>query len=188
MTASYSTSSSPLVGTVPYHLSYILLHSHKPISQFPSKIQSPLRNALQLNVGKEIGHVNFSWSADQPVHKMSARISEDQSQGEVYCATAFSATRGRLFLPEVSLDNLENTVRQLKEHASESITKTTESSTNQLQIYVCTHGARDCRCGESGGEVAEAMRRLIEGRGLSGKVTIGEVAHVGGHKYVSISQ
>ncbi|KAI0628520.1 hypothetical protein C8Q77DRAFT_1035683, partial [Trametes polyzona] len=53
----------------------------------------------------------------------------------------------------------------------------------RLHLYVCTHGARDCRCGEGGGEVRRALRRELAKRGLGAEdVVLGEVAHVGGHK------
>ena len=55
---------------------------------------------------------------------------------------------------------------------------------DRLFLYVCTHGSRDCRCGDSGGDVARALQREIDRRGLAGQVFLGEVAHVGGHKYV----
>jgi hypothetical protein len=51
-----------------------------------------------------------------------------------------------------------------------------------LHIYVCTHAARDCRCGDVGGSVAEALREEIDKRGLASTVRLGETGHVGGHK------
>ena len=55
----------------------------------------------------------------------------------------------------------------------------------RLHLYVCTHGSRDCRCGEGGGAVARALRGELAKRGLGEKdVVLGEVAHVGGHKCV----
>jgi hypothetical protein len=52
----------------------------------------------------------------------------------------------------------------------------------QWEVLVCTHGTRDCRCGDTGGEVVRALRADIEKRGLQEKVSVREVAHVGGHK------
>lgn len=51
-------------------------------------------------------------------------------------------------------------------------------------ILICTHGARDCRCGERGSVVAQLMREYVRARpGLSTQVVVGEVSHVGGHRY-----
>lgn len=51
-----------------------------------------------------------------------------------------------------------------------------------LYIYVCTHAARDCRCGDTGGLVVEALRKEVGRRGLTSVVKLGETGHVGGHK------
>jgi hypothetical protein len=53
-----------------------------------------------------------------------------------------------------------------------------------IDIYVCTHGARDCRCGETGGAVFRALKHEVDRLGVGGKVRVGEVGHVGGHKCV----
>lgn len=50
------------------------------------------------------------------------------------------------------------------------------------EVLVCTHGSRDCRCGETGGEVVRALKMEIEAKALQERVSIREVAHVGGHK------
>ena len=54
-----------------------------------------------------------------------------------------------------------------------------------LHLYVCTHGARDCRCGNTGGAVYEALRIEVAKRGLTDQVLVGSVGHVGGHKYAA---
>jgi hypothetical protein len=53
-------------------------------------------------------------------------------------------------------------------------------------ILICSHGARDCRCGEHGPVVAEKVREYVRQRGLERSVVVGEVSHVGGHRYVLI--
>lgn len=58
----------------------------------------------------------------------------------------------------------------------------TSGEGQQWEVLVCTHGNRDCRCGDTGGEVVRALRADIEKRGLQEKVSVREVAHVGGHK------
>ena len=51
-----------------------------------------------------------------------------------------------------------------------------------VEVYVCTHGSRDCRCADRGGPLVDALKSEVERRGLKGRVKIGEIAHVGGHK------
>lgn len=65
------------------------------------------------------------------------------------------------------------------------------------EILICTHGSRDCRCSDIGGDLAIALRTELDRRGVQlmrpgdeaeegtkrgWKVT--DCAHVGGHKYV----
>lgn len=50
------------------------------------------------------------------------------------------------------------------------------------EILVCTHGARDCRCSDIGGDLVLALRHEIRRRAVD--VCVTECAHVGGHKYV----
>jgi hypothetical protein len=52
----------------------------------------------------------------------------------------------------------------------------------KLWILVCTHGARDCRCGERGPQIAEEVQKYIAKRRLEETIVCGEVSHVGGHK------
>ena len=52
----------------------------------------------------------------------------------------------------------------------------------QMEVFVCTHGARDCRCSDRGGPLVQALRHEISKRGLEQDVQIREIAHVGGHK------
>lgn len=54
----------------------------------------------------------------------------------------------------------------------------------RMEILVCTHGSRDCRCSDRGVPLVEALREEVKRRGLVGKVAVSEVGHVGGHKWV----
>lgn len=50
-------------------------------------------------------------------------------------------------------------------------------------ILVCAHGARDERCGVCGPPLVEAFVAGLESRGLSDRVSVRQVSHVGGHKF-----
>ncbi|WVO15863.1 hypothetical protein L204_103525 [Cryptococcus depauperatus] len=52
-------------------------------------------------------------------------------------------------------------------------------------ILICTHGSRDCRCRDKGGPLVDTLKAEISRRGLESIVKVGEVAHVGGHKYAA---
>jgi hypothetical protein len=128
-----------------------------------------------LKVLKWGGIVNFSWHGPN-----------DQGSGDSYTsATAFSIAGGRLDIPKISLENIDDVEESLRKHAEGPLVK---STTEEIRLYVCTHGARDCRCGDIGGRVFTALREEVQKRtradpqGLVSKVRVGEVGHVGGHE------
>lgn len=44
------------------------------------------------------------------------------------------------------------------------------------EVIVCTHTARDCRCGDIGGDLVTSLRQS------DAEVKVTECSHVGGHK------
>ncbi|KAG6835158.1 hypothetical protein H0H93_004353 [Arthromyces matolae] len=170
---------SNLYGTAPYHKSYILLHASEPPSQFPSRFSTPLQKELQLRVMKWGGLVNFSYYGP---------TTGTHSQA----LTAFSTLGGRLDIPELSMQNIDEVARMLERHAYAVTTEGQGSEAeDEVHLLVCTHGARDCRCGEMGGELVKELRKAAadlektNDHGFSGSIKVGEVAHVGGHKYAA---
>lgn len=65
-----------------------------------------------------------------------------------------------------------------------AIVKTPIDNYGVSHIFVCTHGARDCRCGTTGVDVFNAISNAVGGHPAWSRLGIqmGEVAHVGGHK------
>lgn len=175
-----------LGGTIATHRSYILLHVRVPPTEFPAKVPSRLQRTLQLHASQWGGIVNFSYSPDQPVHS-STRDAEWESAQETYTLTAFSRFRPPMIIEEISTENLESVQERLRSHGSPaSLPDDAElSGSEDIHIYVCTHRKRDCRCGDAGVPVLEALREEVAKRQLSHRVKLGAVGHVGGHKYVS---
>ncbi|KAF8884423.1 Sucrase/ferredoxin-like-domain-containing protein [Gymnopilus junonius] len=167
-----------LEGTAPDHLCYILLHSSHSPETFPSVYHTTVSRELQLRAMKWGGLVNFSWIAD----KTAGEIADRQP------ATVFSPLGGKLDISNVSVQNMDEIEELVKRHIQGPLT----SSTSQdMHIYVCTHGARDCRCGDRGRQVYEALveavkkERTSNASGPASNLKIGEVGHVGGHKYAA---
>ncbi|KAF5354258.1 hypothetical protein D9756_007068 [Leucocoprinus leucothites] len=90
---------------------------------------------------------------------------------------------GRLEIPEVSLANMDDVEASLKSHIKREYV--TPETHEEAHLYVCTHGARDCRCGEHGGMVARLLKEEVERRNIGHRLKIREVGHVGGHKYAA---
>jgi hypothetical protein len=181
-------STSELAGTAPPHRCYIFLHTPQPPSEYPAKCATPVQRALLLRTAKWGGSVNFAWSKDQ--QSIRTRPLGEEGKQE-YHLTAFAHPRGKLEAT-VSMDNIEEVEEQLRMHA-EGVSGATSSNSNDVHLYVCTHGARDCRCGDTGGAVAQAVRDELRKRkdadpsDPSTCIKLAEVAHVGGHKYAHIA-
>jgi hypothetical protein len=50
-------------------------------------------------------------------------------------------------------------------------------------VFVCTHAARDARCGLCGPALVDAIRAEVDARGLTDRVAVRGCSHVGGHAY-----
>ncbi|KAG1758768.1 Sucrase/ferredoxin-like-domain-containing protein [Suillus occidentalis] len=179
-------STSELAGTAPAHRCYIFLHTPQPPSEYPAKYATPIQRALLLRTAKWGGSVNFAWSEDQK--SVCARPPGEEDKQE-YHLTAFAHPRGKLEAT-VSMDNIDEVGERLRAHA-EGVSGVTSSNSDDVHLYVCTHGARDCRCGDTGGAVAQAIRDELRKRRDSDPsdpstcIKLAEVAHVGGHKYAA---
>ena len=101
------------------------------------------------------------------------------SENEAYSATAFSKGGDVVELEGLTISNVQEVVQRITDPRS---TARSRGGAKPLYIYVCTHAARDCRCGDVGGSVAEALREEIDKRGLASTVRLGETGHVGGHQ------
>lgn len=172
-----------LVGTVPPHDCYVLLYHHIPPTKLPSRPDSPIVKTLRKHVATIGGLVNFAWREDiQPAPSISSN--------DAYSATAFYSWGGRLDIPSITEANVDQCGEALTKFKRREVES---QATPDVHLYVCTHGARDCRCGETGVAVAHALRMelsKLQTRAESkdewptspNNIKIGEVTHVGGHK------
>ncbi|KAH8996649.1 Sucrase/ferredoxin-like-domain-containing protein [Lactarius akahatsu] len=157
-----------LAGTVPLHQAYILLHGRDSPRSFPSRVTSPLLVALRQYALRWSALVNVAW---------------------VPPLLTFAHGRAGLQIPSVTMDNLDEVCSRLHDYMERPPTGAVDL--DDLYLYVCTHGARDCRCGEWGSKVADALRNEIHWRkgieptGKYSRVVVGEVGHVGGHQYAA---
>lgn len=162
----------------PIHECYILLHSSHPPTEFPSVYKTPISQGLQARATQWGGLVNFAWSED---HKQKGLDSESEGQA----ATVFSHLGGRLEIPHVSLRNVDEVGKAIERHLQGPPTSVTQ---NEAHFYVCTHGARDCRCGHRGLEVYDALVSSVktardgDPSDPASHIKIGAVGHIGGHK------
>lgn len=186
---SLNARASSLAGTVPLHKAYILLHGQHSPRAFPSRLESPLLIALRQRALRWSALVNVAWLPPNSSGHFPNPSEEEADGTEAYNLLAFASNRRRLRIPSVSMDNFEDTCAQLNEYMERPSTGIVDPY--GLHLYVCTHGARDCRCGKWGSEVADALREEISKRrqadstGQYSRIVTGEVGHVGGHQHAA---
>ena len=175
-----------LAGTVPLHQAYILLHGRDSPRSFPSRLASPLLVALRQYALRWSALVNVAWVPPSNSTRHLSILPGDSQDTETYNLLTFAPGRAGLQIPSVTMDNLDEVCSRLNDYMERPPTAAVDP--DELYLYVCTHGARDCRCGEWGSKVANALRYEIDQRkekepmGKYSRVVVGEVGHVGGHQ------
>ena len=175
-----------LAGTVPLHQAYILLLGRDSPRSFPSRLTSPLLVALRQYALRWSALVNVAWVPPSNSNRHLSIPPSGSQDPEVYNLLTFAHGRAGLHIPSVTMDNLDEVCSRLDGYMERPPTGAVDS--DDLYLYVCTHGARDCRCGEWGSKVADALRNEIRQRkekeptGKYSRVVVGEVGHIGGHQ------
>ncbi|VDC00508.1 unnamed protein product [Peniophora sp. CBMAI 1063] len=215
----YSTKTSadslrePIAGTVLEHHLYLVLRIQNPIRALESRRVLPLRIDIQRALLPHNGLVNLGYVTEDRLWARSEKLCSSQlaSHGspqedefddefeedrheEHYDAVAFAPERPPLHVKGITRNNFEervDTVRLVQRDLPPLRRFEPGEYDGPVHIYVCTHGQRDCRCGEHGGGLADALMEEVKRRRTKQKgkgwdrVVIGEVAHVGGHKYAA---
>jgi hypothetical protein len=184
------TRADGIAGTVPLHRAYILLHSRHSPRSFPSRLASPLLVTLRQHALRWSALVNVAWVPSNGSGFVPDLVDDSDDNGtEAYTLLAFARDHARLQIPSVSTGSLEDACTQLDDFLRRPTgTGRTQVDPDALYLYVCTHGARDCRCGEWGSKVTDALREEVHKRrqsepaGKYSRVIVGEVGHVGGHE------
>ena len=160
------------------------MHTRLPPPAYPARVSSKLQRQLQLRTARWGGLVNFAWLPDEsPLLANSETKAEWDSEDEAYCVSAYAQDRGRIHIPKLTLENIDEVAAALQRHAEASPKSDTGALGQEpFYLYVCTHGERDCRCGTTGQAVFDALQEEISRKGLEQEMKVGAVGHVGGHK------
>ncbi|EJD07803.1 uncharacterized protein FOMMEDRAFT_25078 [Fomitiporia mediterranea MF3/22] len=240
-------SSQSVVGTVPYHTAYTLLrHPYQP-STYPAKLDnsfSPLGRRLMVQGTQKGEIVNFYWEDEDPRVQSGDSPASGNKNRFPYITFAASASEGspsksseegdflgrRPYYP-IGVTIEQGNVSHDDSEIHKDSTTTPQFPPNEAFLFVCTHAARDCRCGDQGNAFVDALREELNKRqhstnlgkdeldkdqsefvrGLEAvceefigegdaqgekkaremldavwsRIRIGEVGHVGGHKYAA---
>jgi len=174
-----------LPGTVPLHRCYVFLHTPNSPGTYPARYSTPVQRALLGELVHTGGSVNFCWSENGPSYPLRP---EGEADMQEYYLTAFSSARGKVEVQCVSMKNVCDIGRMLREHSLPLSNGEAAPVSEDIHVYVCTHMARDCRCGNTGSAVVRAFREELgrrrerDARDPSTRVKLAESAHVGGHQ------
>ncbi|KAM0752670.1 hypothetical protein T439DRAFT_323284 [Meredithblackwellia eburnea MCA 4105] len=91
------------------------------------------------------------------------------------------------------LGSFYSSLPSLPSQAPPPTPQTSKPPPRRAHIYVCTHASRDCRCGDLGEPLYQALVKEARWRKIGGAmgegddngdgVRIGRISHIGGHKY-----
>lgn len=174
----FTKADAGIAGTVGPHSSYLFLRAPTPPPDFPSKMTSPLYNLLLLKLPPLGCAVNWVWYGDEA----GKRLGGKDGAGVLF-TTDDTGKPAEVVLDKLDEGNVEDIVELVSRPAP-----TSTSKSDDVHLLVCTHAARDCRCGDIGGPFADALREEIKKRVSAGEkrnVWVGETGHVGGHKHAA---
>ncbi|GAA5836606.1 hypothetical protein JCM11251_002675 [Rhodosporidiobolus azoricus] len=204
----------PLIGSGGAYPRHVLIHSPHPASTWPAHIGSTSK--LFAEIGKrwakhpdlsKVGY-NFTDAGEGEVKEgeqwdITRNKFEQPPEGgpeEIYTATVYPDF---LTIPSLSVSTLpalESHLSSLPPAPASSLSPSSPSlassapSPSRTHIFICTHGTRDCRCGDLGEPLYQALLSEIKRRKLGGElkghvrhensgVRIARIGHIGGHKF-----
>ncbi|KAG9076032.1 hypothetical protein FS749_012238, partial [Ceratobasidium sp. UAMH 11750] len=158
-----------------------------PPRTWPPKLQdaSPLLSEVSALLKQHGGLVNFAWAPSEPDSRTDntpTEVWQQTDKPESYRGTLYSLNKPPYTIPVVSKSSLPE-LSSIIPRASQffgALGAPTAHPQKPIDLYVCTHGARDCRCGDIGGEIVQVLRDRSAGRS---DIRVFEIGHVGGHKW-----
>ncbi|CAE6383448.1 unnamed protein product [Rhizoctonia solani] len=189
LNSKYPMDPLPLPGTAPEHSFHLILQTPYPPRTWPSKLQdaSPLLRDISALLKQHGGIVNFAWApslSETPTEEpsLTSSVWQESDKPESYKGILYSLDRDPYTIPVVSkssLPELSSIIpRRLQSPGAFGPPNSRSSAARTIDVYVCTHGTRDCRCGDIGGEIVQTLRAMKRP-----DVRVFDIGHIGGHKW-----
>ncbi|SPO30596.1 related to LIP5 - lipoic acid synthase [Ustilago trichophora] len=209
----------PLAGTSPSYKVHLIVHPYdtaRPTDTWPSHLESvsPFLSELESRAkkGGSLEGYGISFSAgdarlssscsvkpwDPTTSRMMRAVPNSAQEEEKYLVYAYTTNGTMAKVGPVSLATLDtgSSFRTRIDEALASARPQTAraNESDETHVYVCTHGARDCRCGVAGTAVYQALRDEVRsheasaikaGKDAPKKVKVYPVSHVGGHAWAA---
>ncbi|KAJ3019709.1 hypothetical protein HKX48_001865 [Thoreauomyces humboldtii] len=114
-------------------------------------------------------------------HDIRVTASDEPSLASTSDARTLLVLPDNIRFPSVAASDFPALAKQL---TSTATPLQAEVDRHRIQILVCTHGARDCRCGDLGVPLLKALKDEVAARpGMDARVHVQGVSHIGGHKF-----
>ena len=210
----------PLAGTSPSYKVHLIVHPHdaaRPTDTWPSHLESvsPFLSELESRAkkGGSLEGYGISFSAgearsapvsdslkpwDPTTSRMMRSVPNSAQEQENFVVYAYTTNGTMAKIGPVSLATLDagSAFRQRIDDALAAAQPQTGRAKpdDETHVYVCTHGARDCRCGVAGTAVYDALKDEVRAHQASAikagndapkKVKVYPVSHVGGHAWAA---
>lgn len=149
---------SSLAGSAPSYKGHLILESDLPSSHWPSKVESlyPLLPALQSLAQDEASPLHgfgFALTTSTRRPRQDSAVGSTSGSSHIHGASLCLPTSSQVLEApgDVQFDQpLNDVLAQIQRWIPEAPRSTTPGALSPLHIFVCTHGARDCRCGTLG--------------------------------------
>lgn len=211
----------PLAGTSPSYKVHLIIHPYdhaRPADTWPSHLESvsPFLSELESRAkkGGSLEGYGISFSAgdaravssseaglqawDASTSRMMRAVPNSAQEDERFVVHAYTTNGTMAKLAPVSLATLDNggAFRQRIDDALAAAQPQTGRAKpdDETHVYVCTHAARDCRCGVAGTAVLQALKdearahqaaAIKAGKQTPKNVRVYPVSHVGGHAWAA---
>lgn len=213
----------PLAGTSPSYKIHLIVHPYdqaRPADTWPSHLESvsPFLSELESRAKKggslegygisfSSGDARFNATSkgdaelkpwDPATSRMMRVVPNSAQEQEQFVVFAYTTNGTMAKVGPVSLATLDqgSSFSQRVNDALASAQPQTgrTKQDDETHVYVCTHGARDCRCGVAGTAVYQALKDEVRsheattikaGKDAPKKVKVYPISHVGGHAWAA---
>ncbi|KAI9199772.1 Sucrase/ferredoxin-like-domain-containing protein [Polychytrium aggregatum] len=172
--ARLSTHSQPegFVGSASSNSKHLILSSG--IDRWPSKVEDTNAYIGSLSSQLNLLKIKFSCSDARPA---ASPTSTAPPAEPAYALTLYP---DQIYFPSVAQSQIPLLLQRLESGNPVQGLDEVSQRGKSIDLYVCTHGERDCRCGDLGRPLFTKLKQATATRA---DIRVFQISHIGGHKY-----